>query len=72
MCRLPVAIWTKEEADKYHAADESVKDAWDAYAEKEAKAVNDASFGPDRNTSTLHQWAPPLTFTQRLQTNQEG
>ncbi len=68
--RLPIAIWTKDEAAKWHAADADVKDAWDVYAEDEARMFNDKAYGPDRNTHTLHQWTPPLTFSQWLTARQ--
>ncbi len=64
--RLPIAIWDKDEAAAWHASDLDVQDAWDAYAEDEARLFNDEAYGPDRSTHTLHQWTPPMTFSQWL------
>lgn len=62
--RLPIAIWDKDVAAAWHASDPDVQDAWDAYAEDEARLFNDEAYGPDRSTATLHQWAPPMSFSQ--------
>src|SRR3990167_4267274 len=65
----PIAIWDSEEATRFRASSLDTQNKWNAYAEAEARKYNASSSATDRDTNVLHQWAPPLRFSQWLNYN---
>jgi hypothetical protein len=70
--RLPIAIWDKKNAVLWQASDREIQDAWDAYANGEARRINESGVLDSYDTvSSYHQWSPSLSFIKWLALREE-
>lgn len=60
----PIAIYTKVDAELFHNSPHDVREAWNAYAQKEADKFNATKLNSRDFASCYHEWVPPLSFTE--------